>query len=365
MNKFKVGDPVKIRKGITNEDMGTNYPLLDLDKVYHISAVEGTWYHLKETHPGYCFCTDWLEPAPVTPPVDEPKGKAKAKYKVGDLVVFDMDAYIKDVGTKSSWADDVPTTLMTVTAIDGHTHKVAETKYVFHDKWLRPAKVEGKDAPEEESKTGYEVGDSVIILKDAIREFQKSLNLPGGEWIDMLPNGPVKIESMPRRNEIHVEGFPYIFLHPDWIRHADKLEVRVKPFGIERVLFNEPATIVFWTDGTKTVVKCRKGDEWDAEKGLAMACAKKLLGNENGYHKEIAKYAKTANKDESVLMDTEKLRNFVLKTCLSFVGCTDCPCRISNGGRCFIIATADREQLSMMYRQFLYSGKLRKEENNA
>ena len=126
MNKFKVGDPVKIRKGITNEDMGTNYPCLDLDKVYHISAVEGTGYHyhLKETHPGYCFCTDWLEPA----------------------------------------------------------------------------------------------------------------------------------------------------------------------HGIERVLFNKPATIVFWADGTKTVVKCRKGDKWDAEKGLAMACAKKLLGNDDGYHQTLAKH---------------------------------------------------------------------------
>ncbi len=27
---------------------------------------------------------------------------------------------------------------------------------------------------------------------------------------------------------------------------------------IERVIFNAPATIVFWNDGTKTVVKCRE-----------------------------------------------------------------------------------------------------------
>ena len=59
---------------------------------------------------------------------------------------------------------------------------------------------------------------------------------------------------------------------------------------IKDVKFSGPATIVFWTDGTKTVVKCRKGDKFDPEKGIAMACAKKLLGNEDGYHKEIAKY---------------------------------------------------------------------------
>ena len=44
---------------------------------------------------------------------------------------------------------------------------------------------------------------------------------------------------------------------------------------IKNVIFNDPATIVFWKDGTKTVVKCQDGDEFDPEKGLAMAIAKK------------------------------------------------------------------------------------------
>lgn len=59
---------------------------------------------------------------------------------------------------------------------------------------------------------------------------------------------------------------------------------------IERVIFNGPATIVFWQDDTKTVVKCREGDTFDPEKGLAMAIAKKALGNENGYYEDIKKW---------------------------------------------------------------------------
>lgn len=59
---------------------------------------------------------------------------------------------------------------------------------------------------------------------------------------------------------------------------------------IKKVIFNEPATIVFWADGTKTVVKCSKDDEFDPEKGLAMAIAKKFFGNENGYSKNIKKW---------------------------------------------------------------------------
>ena len=44
-----------------------------------------------------------------------------------------------------------------------------------------------------------------------------------------------------------------------------------------KVIFNPPATIIFWTDDTKTVVKCGENDEFDPEKGLAMAFAKKKL----------------------------------------------------------------------------------------
>ena len=45
----------------------------------------------------------------------------------------------------------------------------------------------------------------------------------------------------------------------------------------QRIVRNGPATIVFWRDGTKTVVKCHD-EEYDAEKGLAMALARKLWG---------------------------------------------------------------------------------------
>lgn len=48
-------------------------------------------------------------------------------------------------------------------------------------------------------------------------------------------------------------------------------------FVPERIVRNGPALIVFWDDTTKTVVKCHDED-FDAEKGLAMALARKLWG---------------------------------------------------------------------------------------
>lgn len=69
--------------------------------------------------------------------------------------------------------------------------------------------------------------------------------------------------------------------------------VRKKP-TVERVIFNKPATIVFWSDGTKTVAKCNECAKWrmtdgtfycssresclfEPHVGLAVACAKKTV----------------------------------------------------------------------------------------
>ena len=59
---------------------------------------------------------------------------------------------------------------------------------------------------------------------------------------------------------------------------------------IKRVIFNEPATIVYWDDGEKTVVKCKEGERFDPEKGLAIAISKKALGNRGNYFNEFKKW---------------------------------------------------------------------------
>ena len=53
---------------------------------------------------------------------------------------------------------------------------------------------------------------------------------------------------------------------------------------IRDVIFSDPATIVFWDDNTKTVVKARGGEKYDKEKGLAMAIIKKITGNAGNYY---------------------------------------------------------------------------------
>lgn len=66
---------------------------------------------------------------------------------------------------------------------------------------------------------------------------------------------------------------------------ADRMSLTIK-----NVIFNDPATIVFWQDGTKTVVKCQDGDKFDPEKGLAMAITKKVYGNQGNYCNQLKKW---------------------------------------------------------------------------
>ena len=57
---------------------------------------------------------------------------------------------------------------------------------------------------------------------------------------------------------------------------------------IDHVKFNDPATIIFWKDGSKTVVKAY--EKFDPEKGMAMAIAKKAMGNKGSYYNKIRKW---------------------------------------------------------------------------
>lgn len=64
------------------------------------------------------------------------------------------------------------------------------------------------------------------------------------------------------------------------------------PNNIKNVIFNDPATIVIWQDGTKTVVKCQKdkGDTYNPEHGLAMCIIKKMCGNKGSFNNIFTKW---------------------------------------------------------------------------
>lgn len=67
---------------------------------------------------------------------------------------------------------------------------------------------------------------------------------------------------------------------------SDRIPTLSKP-----PIFNPPATICYWNDGTRTVVKCQEGDIYSPEAGLALCYMKKILGNTSrDLNKELHKY---------------------------------------------------------------------------
>lgn len=86
-------------------------------------------------------------------------------------------------------------------------------------------------------------------------------------------------------------GEKNVFTVSDFIRRS----MAVNTYFINKVIFNPPATVILWADGTKTVVKCGEHDEFDPEKGLVMAITKKLLGNKGNYYNVIKNLLKEAD----------------------------------------------------------------------
>lgn len=81
---------------------------------------------------------------------------------------------------------------------------------------------------------------------------------------------------------------------------------------IKKVIFNAPATIVIWSDGTKTVVKCQEGDTYSKEMGLALCIAKNYLGNKSNFNNEFKKWIP---KEEEPLPSVEEMRSYIKKYC--------------------------------------------------
>jgi hypothetical protein len=55
----------------------------------------------------------------------------------------------------------------------------------------------------------------------------------------------------------------------------------VKEVAIKQVIFSNPATIVFWSDNTKTTCKVAAGDIYNPEYAILLCVAKKLFGSDN------------------------------------------------------------------------------------
>lgn len=116
--------------------------------------------------------------------------------------------------------------------------------------------------------------------------------------------------------------------------------IKIKPtygkFDIRKVIFHDPATVILWKDGTKTVVKCQPGDIYDREKGLLLAICKRAYGDSGKYNNVIHRHLGYG----SVVIETDDLSVEHMRRELDWFchgrWCSDCPlnspvCQCGNG----------------------------------
>lgn len=126
----------------------------------------------------------------------------------------------------------------------------------------------------------------LVIFVDEVESLDESLNNLKIKIYDYF-YGNKGGKNMPTKHDDRYEGAIYGRMIID--------ELIAKPAKptlpkIKNVIFNKPATIVIWSDGTKTVVKTQDKERFNKEKGLAMAIAKKALGNQGNYYDEFKKW---------------------------------------------------------------------------
>lgn len=92
-----------------------------------------------------------------------------------------------------------------------------------------------------------------------------------------------------------------------YINNSSNITSRViKPQIIQKVIFNDPCTIILWSDKTKTIVKCGEDEKYDPEKGMAMAISKKFFGNKGDYYENFKKWLPEEEDPDSDTMEQPK-----------------------------------------------------------
>lgn len=135
--------------------------------------------------------------------------------------------------------------------------------------------------------------------------------------MEKLPWNPYKdvIRASANNLGIDIDRAIYAAMAIDYSRQSteqtkknDIVRLGMCNVSIRKVIFNNPATIVLWSDGTKTVVKCGPDDIFDKEKGLAMAIVKKMAGNDSRFHKVFKKWCKPDETNEDALAYSRALK---------------------------------------------------------
>lgn len=117
---------------------------------------------------------------------------------------------------------------------------------------------------------------------------------PLESWVDQNRKQEISLMSWIDRNRMPEAA------HEPGLIIFNEVKTKLIERIVKRVIFNDPVTVVIWTDGSKTIVRCQDGEPYDPEKGLAMCMAKKMLGNNGNYYDIFHKYLDEYKEDEAM-----------------------------------------------------------------
>lgn len=93
----------------------------------------------------------------------------------------------------------------------------------------------------------------------------------------------------------------YLWDSTDRIDSASKAyESIVRALAIDHIFYDDIATVVFWKDGTKTIVKCPEGTPYDEYTAFCVAVAKKFYGTNSAIKRVIKKKARYSKKRQLI-----------------------------------------------------------------
>ncbi len=122
-------------------------------------------------------------------------------------------------------------------------------------------------------------------------------------WVKMddiyasFPNGATigpDTKYSVRFPKISTEAVNYM-IRDEKVVKTTMLEWKMTP---RKVIFNGPATVVMWEDGTKTVVKKTDGDVDDREKAIMFAIIKKACGSRGNMNRYLNKFKEDKSNEE-------------------------------------------------------------------
>lgn len=144
----------------------------------------------------------------------------------------------------------------------------------------------------------FRVGERVRVRKNLIRacymhedsQYISAMNRYAGSIVTIYGCTSCRKDG---EATYRVEENPFVwdeYLLEPLNESLDESQGKWRMYSIKKVIYNNPATIILWEDGTKTVVKVQDGDVYSKELGFAMCVSKKFFGNQSNFNNVFKKY---------------------------------------------------------------------------